>query len=225
MIRRTAGEVLKSLEARVARLERKTASFDDSKLYLRFAKIIEAAKNRDPNFVHADPYSRGFGDHVEGKTVTSNFKSSGVVINGKWSERVGKFTEHGMLVSDAFKKVFFVYDVKTIKPYGEWILQAEEEELPPPAPISVSSVVDSLEDFVRRNTRSIQAWAEENDYGDYDGMAGIKMVEKDIKRKISEGWDIRDLVRYYLLAEEIDPRVDEDVALLEMAKLVAKNKR
>jgi len=222
---RTAGEILRSLEARVARLEGKTASFDPSKIYLRFAKIIEAAKNRDPNFIRADPYSRGFGDIVEGKTVTSDSKSSGVVINGEWSERVGKFMEDGMLVSDASKKVFFVYDVKTIKPYGEWILQAEKEELPPSPPLSVSSVVDALEDFVRRNTKSIEAWAEENDYGHYDGMEGIKAVEKDIKRKISEGWDRRDLVRYFLLDEGIDPRIDEDDALREMARLVAKNRR
>jgi len=148
MIRRTAVEVLRSLEARVARLERKTAGSYDRPDNYDARYTGEAAVDRE------DRKDR----------------------------------------EDREETIFW-------------------------------SVVNSLEDFVRRSTRSIEAWAEENDYGDYDGMAGIEMSEKDIKRKISEGWDRKDLVRYYLLAEEIDPRVDEDDALREMAKLVAKNKR
>ena len=148
MIRRTAGEVLRSLETRVARLERRTAYGRPDNYDAR-----DTGEMRDDRY---EPYDDDRAERAE--------------------------------------DIFF-------------------------------SVVDALQDFVRRSTKSIEAWAEANYYGSYDGMEGIKMVERDIKRKISEGWDRRDLVRYFLLAEEIDPRTDEDDALREMAKLVAKNRR
>jgi len=89
-----------------------------------------------------------------------------------------------------------------------------------------TNVMSKLTNWVKRNESVIRKWNEENDYTYYEGVDALK--SKSIRYQIDDmrkmGWSVEDVVAYFLLTEDIDPRIPEDTALRKMGKIGNKYK-
>jgi len=89
----------------------------------------------------------------------------------------------------------------------------------------VLSVLSKLKNWVHDNEHHIKQWCEENGYTCYEGIDVLKPgrpIPRDIGQMEKDGWDEKDVFKYMINLEDIDPRISEETASYRMREIASK---